>query len=84
MGLHWNDLARLEGAALRKYERLVEQAHGAQAGSSAALARLAFEAAWMDDPARVTAEAEAEEPPKVRRKPRLVQPDETRDDKEAF
>ncbi len=91
MGLHWNEVARLQavgGAALRKYERLVEQAHGAQAGSSAALARLAFEAAWADDPARVMAEAEAEEgpppPPKARRKPRLVQPDETRDDEEAF
>jgi len=94
MGLHWNDLARLEavgGAALRKYGRLVEQAHGAQAGSSAALARLAFEDAWTDDPARVSAEAEAEEgsptpppPPKARRKPRLVRPDETRDDEEAF
>ncbi|HEX9213173.1 MAG TPA: hypothetical protein VF901_21910 [Bradyrhizobium sp.] len=83
MGLHWNELARLEGAVLRKYERLVEQAHGAQAGSSAALTRLAFEAAWMDDPARVTAEAEAEEPAKVRRKPRLVTP-EPKDDEEAL
>jgi hypothetical protein len=42
---------------------LVEQAHGAQPGSSAHLARLAFENAWLADPASVKAQCEAEERP---------------------
>jgi hypothetical protein len=78
MGLHWTDLARLEtagGAVWRKHARLVEQAHGAQPGSSAALARLAFEDAWMADTEAVKAECEAEEglTPRRRRKPKLVE-----------
>jgi hypothetical protein len=77
MAFHWNDLAGLEatgGAVLRKYERLVEQAHGAQPGSSAHLARLAFENAWLADPAAVKVACEAEEKPaKPKRKPKLVE-----------
>jgi len=64
MPFHWNDLAALEatgGAVLAKYNLLVEQAHGAQPGSSAHLARLAFENAWLADPATVKAECEADE-----------------------
>ena len=79
MAFHWNDLNQLQatgGAVLRKYDRLVEQAHGASAGSSAHLARIAFENAWLADPAALKAECEAEEgPPKSRRKPKLVEPE---------
>ena len=79
MAFHWNDLNQLQatgGAVLRKYDRLVEQAHGATAGSSAHLARIAFENAWLADPAALKAECEAEEgPPKSRRKPKLVEPE---------
>jgi len=68
MAFHWNDLNQLQatgGAALRKYDRLVEQAHGASAGSSAHLARIAFENAWLADPAALKAECDAEEKPSI-------------------
>jgi hypothetical protein len=62
--MHWTELNRLQavgGAVLRKYERLVEQAHGATSGSSAQQARMQFENAWMADPEAVKAECEAED-----------------------
>jgi hypothetical protein len=62
--MHWNELARLQaigGAAWRKYERLVEQAHGAQPGSSAFLAKVTFERLWQANPEAVKAQCEADE-----------------------
>jgi hypothetical protein len=78
MAFHWNDLAGLQatgGAVLRKYDRLVEQAHGATAGSSAALARIAFENAWLADPAALKAQCEAEATPSlVEPEPKVEEP----------
>jgi hypothetical protein len=85
--MHWNELARLEaagGAVLRKYEQLTEQAHGAQPGTSAALAKLAFEQDWQVDPAAVIAICEeAEKPqeaPKSKRKPKAEPEPEVEED----
>lgn len=77
MAFHWNDLAVLEatgGAVLAKYNLLVEQAHGATPGSSAHLARMAFENAWLADPASVKAQCEVEEGPReaLQEEPKLL------------
>lgn len=46
------------GATLATYERLMLEAEGAQPGSSAFLAKRAFEMAWCEDSARVIAMCE--------------------------
>jgi hypothetical protein len=71
--MHWHHLAGLEeygGAASRKYDVLTEQAHGAQPGSPAHLAKVHFEEAWVADPVKVRAICEAEEGPPTEPEPK--------------
>jgi len=76
MSFHLIEFHRLQavgGATWRKYELLVEQAQGAQPGSPAHLAKVAFERAWIEDRDAVIAQCNADDPPKSRRKPKLVE-----------
>jgi len=64
MSFHKAELAKLQhagGAAWRKYQRLMQEAQGAQHGSPADRAKILFEHAWVNDPQVAIAEAEKEE-----------------------
>ena len=79
MSFHLIEFHRLQaagGATWRKYERLVEQAQGAQPGSPAHLAKVAFERAWIEDRDAVIAQCNAEATPS------LVEPDPEPKDEE--
>jgi len=53
-------IAAVGGATAATYERLMREAEGAQPGSPAFMAKVAFERAWLADSAALIARCEGE------------------------